>query len=93
MLVFQNLIVPAAKGAGMKVPPEDLLDKGNASGESTWDRNEYPHFFIFCILQLGRSMSSPTQHWENAKAIVKIPETDLRTMTAEMFIAAGVDLS
>lgn len=89
MIVFEGLIAVAAKKAGMKTPPEEQLDV-KVGG---WDKKDYPHFFVFCNLQLGRSMSSPNQHWENAKVIAAIPEEKLKTMTVEDFVAAGVDIS
>jgi hypothetical protein len=42
MLAFQSMLVPAAKEAGMKVPPDELLDE-----EDAWNKNDYPHFFVF----------------------------------------------
>lgn len=90
MLCFEMMLAQAAADAGMKVPPEEKMD---AKGVCAWDREEYPHFFIFCLLQLNRGMSSPDQHWNNAKAIAKIDGEALKTMTMADFAKAGVDLT
>lgn len=75
----------------MKVPPNELLDSDG--DESAWDKEDYPHFFIFCQLQLGRSMSSADQHWLNAKVIAGLDENKIKTMTFNDFVKAGVDMS
>ena len=58
MLAFPGMLVDAAEKAGMKVPQN--------ADEDSWSGNEYPHFYVFCKLQLGRIMR-PGEHWENAK--------------------------
>jgi hypothetical protein len=93
MLAFQSMIAKAATDAGMKVPPEDQLDVFDDTMNTVWTIEDYPHFGIFCHLQLARSMSSPNQHWENAKVIAAIPEEQLKTMLIQDFVAAGVDIT
>ncbi len=70
MLVFPGLIENAAREAGIAVPP-DVDD---------FDPDEFPHFHFFCVVQLGRSMNSHNEHWENAKVVAKIPEEKIRTI-------------
>lgn len=65
MLVFAGMIAKAAQDAGMKVPD-------NPDGD--WSPKEYPHFHVFCNVQLARPMVSPGEHWENAKIVAAIPE-------------------
>lgn len=86
MLAFESLIAQAATDAGMKTPPGELLDE-------EWSAEEYPHFRVFCNIQLGREMSRPNQHWDNAKVIAKIPDDRIKEMTLADLEAAGVELS
>lgn len=86
MLAFESLIVGAAEKAKMKVPPTEQIDK-------QWDTSEYPHFKVFCTIQLGRAMSNFTQHWTNAKLIAEIPDDRIRLITLEDLEALGVELA
>ena len=63
MMAFATMLVPAASAAGMTVPddPEDF------------NADEFPHFHVFCVLQLGKPMRTPGECWENAKVIAGIP--------------------
>jgi len=90
MLVFESMIAAAAEKAGMKVPPNELLDAKDK--ESSYSREEYPHFAVFSTLQLGRAMTGPTEHWDNAFVIAAIPEEEIRTMTLMDFAARGVTM-
>jgi hypothetical protein len=83
MLAFPEMLIPAAKKAGIKVPPaqESLVDM---------DAEEYPHFWVFCQVQLCRPMTSWTEHWDNAKVIAEIPLERLIKMTVNDFREAGV---
>lgn len=84
MLVFEGMLVDSAERAGMKIPPAEELD--TAPG---FDKDKYPHFYVYCLLQLGRSMDWD-EPWTNAKVIAGIPEDKLRAMTIEDFMAAGL---
>jgi hypothetical protein len=75
MIVFPNMLVPAAKEAGMPVP------------ENTHDM-EYPHFYVYCMLQLCRPVSWGN-HWKNAKIIAAVPKEKLMTMTEKDFNKLG----
>jgi hypothetical protein len=79
MFAFPGMIAPAAKKAGMKTPvdPDDF------------DGNEFPHFFVYCNLQLGRPMVFPGEHWENAKVVAAIPDDWIRSVTLEQMIERG----
>ena len=50
----------AAEQARMKHPDLELDEK--------WDAAEFPHFTVFCNVQLGRPITWG-EHWENAKII------------------------
>ena len=80
MIAFPGMLVPAAEKAKMKAPPDP----------NNFDKEEFPHFHVFCELQLCRPMLQLYEHWENAKAIARIPVEKLKTMTLEEFRGAGV---
>jgi len=84
MIVFPEMLIPAAKATDMKVPDE--LD------DSCLDdiKQDYPHFWVFCQIQLCRRMLNWSEHWDNAKVIAAIPEERLKAMTVADFISAGV---
>lgn len=85
-MAFPNMLATAAEQAGMKVPS----GKGvNLDDYGTWDKEAYPHFFIYCQLQLGRAIRLG-EHWENAKIIATIPEEKLKLMTIDEFRELGV---
>jgi hypothetical protein len=74
MLAFPGMLVDAAKQAGIKTPPNpDDFSKV---------KDEYPHFYVFCELQLGHTLyNGMTSHWDNAKIIADIPDDKIRTIT------------
>jgi hypothetical protein len=88
MMAFEVMLVGAATEAGMKVPPEGQLDQEDETKQ--FDKEEYPHFWVFCCLQLGRPMGSWSEHWDNAKIIADIPVEELKTMKLEDFLAKGL---
>lgn len=73
------MLVGAADQAGMKVPPDPEY----------FSSEEFPHFYVFCAVQLGRRME-PGEHWENAKVIAAIPEEEIRSVTLEKLIDKGL---
>jgi hypothetical protein len=81
MILFPSMLIRPAEKAGMKVP-----DLGNGEDFNT---EEYPHFNVFCTAQLGRRMSSWTEHWDNAKVISSIPEDKIRSITLRELIDLG----
>ena len=78
MIAFPSMIVDAAKNAGIKIP-SDLDD---------FDKNEFPHWYVFCALQLGRPMR-PGAQWDNAKVLAELSEDKIKSMTFEDFEQAG----
>lgn len=80
MLAFPEMLEAPAKQAGMKVPPNT----------ERFSKLKFPHFHIFCKLQLNRRMK-PGEQWNNAKVIAAIPEKELKKMTLEDFIAKGLE--
>lgn len=75
MLAFPSMIIEAAREARMKVP-----DIGGAEDE--FDAEEFPHFAVFCNVQLCRPMQWG-EHWENVKIIAKIPNDKIKNTTLE----------
>lgn len=79
MMAFPSMIEDAAREAGMKIP-DDV--------EAEFDPNEFPHWHVYCNLQLGRAVTWGN-HWENAKIVANAPEDKIRTMTEDDFCAMG----
>jgi hypothetical protein len=78
MIVFEGMLVPAAKEAGMKVPedPNDFKDE------------DYPHFAVFCSLQLCREMDW-NEPGHNAKVLMEFTEEEIKTATLEEVMEKG----
>lgn len=72
MIAFDFMLIPAAKEAGMKTPSEEQIERQN------FDKAEYPHWHVYCMLQLGRRMPSAQSHFENAQIIAAIPDNQIR---------------
>lgn len=85
MLAFPSMLYGAATQAGMKTPEFGDNDE--------YDREEFPHFAVFCAVQLGRRMSDMSEHWGNAKVIAEIPDDEIRSVTLEDLIGRGLSWS
>lgn len=85
MLAFPSMLGSAAEKAGINVPNFENL-------EDDWhfDPEEFPHFHVFCIAQLGRPMVSMGEHWENAKVIAAIPDDEIRSVSLEYLLDRGL---
>jgi hypothetical protein len=79
MIAMRELLVRPAKEAGMKVPT-DLHH---------FDPNEYPHWYVFCQMQIGRRIPTMSEHWNNAKIIAGIPDNKIEAVTCEGLMALG----
>lgn len=87
MIVFPGMLVDAAVQAGIKVPDDvDSIDN------MTFDTMEYPHFLVFCIVQLARPVAYHGEHWDNAKVIARVPEDRIRLVTIEDLINDGLSI-
>lgn len=75
------MLISAAEHAGMKTP---ILDKNDQ-----FNREEFPHFAVFCNAQLCRPMHSLNEHWENAKVIAEISDNEIRSVSIENLIGRG----
>lgn len=83
MLAFPSMITRAAKEAGMKIP--DL------SNTDEFDAKEFPHFQVFCSIQLCRPIdwqASEPEH--NSKIIASIPDDEIELVTLEKLLSMGI---
>lgn len=70
MMAFPSMLVDAAKKAKMSVPKDP----------DSFDANKYPHFHVFCQVQLCRPIKWG-EHWENAEIIAKISNDKIKKIT------------
>lgn len=84
MLAFPIMLVDAAEQAGIAIPPENQIN------DASYDRNQYPHWHVLCITQLGRRMQHG-EHFDNAVNLAKIDVETLRTMDVAALERAGVN--
>jgi hypothetical protein len=82
MLAFPRMLVEPAKKAGIRVP-EDV--------DKDYDKQKFPHWHVFCTVQLGATMPYPSVHWRNAEVIAKIPEDKIRILTLSDLQELGVE--
>jgi hypothetical protein len=80
MIAFPGMLIAPAKEAGMKIP----------ENADNFNSEEFPHFKVFCFVQLGRPMPFPTSHWENAKVVASIPQEKIFTITAGELLDMGI---
>jgi hypothetical protein len=80
MIAFEGLLIPHAEAAGMKVPPNP----------EEFDAAQYPHFRVFCNVQIGSPMPSPTAPSENARVIAKLTKAEVQTVTLERLVDLGL---
>lgn len=81
MLAYPEMLVGPAEKAGIKVPADI----------ENYDTHEYPHWHVYLILQLGRSLPSPTSHWTNAKVVASVPEDTIRKLNLADFREIGFE--
>lgn len=81
MIAISGMLVGPAENAGIKVP-KNVED---------YDKNEYPYWYVYTTMQLGRRMSNPSSHWSNAKIIVSIPEDKIKVIELGEVLAMGYD--
>jgi len=78
MIYFEEMLYNAAEEAGMKTPTKE-----------GWDKEEYPHFHVFCFMQLGESMPYSGCHWDNAKVIADLTDEEIKTITVDGLLDRG----
>ena len=89
MLVWPSLLIAPAKDAGMPCP-ESLGAKIDEDTEYGFSKTEFPHFAVFCKVQLGREMLSDTEHWENAKVVAAVSDEEIKTITIAQLVERGL---
>ena len=80
MIAFAGMLIGPAKEAGMKIP----IDADN------FNPKKYPHFDIFCKVQLGAPMPWATAHWENARLIASLSDKEIKTITYPQLMEKGL---
>lgn len=85
MLAFPSMLIGPATEAGMKTPIFGDNDD--------YDPNEFPHFHVFCAVQLGRRMADMGEHWKNAEVIAAISDEDIKSLTLEDLLSRGLSYS
>lgn len=83
MMAFPSMLISPAKDAGIKCPNLDVTNE--------WDTEQFPHFTVFCNLQLGRPMKMDGEQWRNAKIIATFTEEQIKVATLNDFLAAGLE--
>lgn len=81
MIAFPELLKKPAERAGILTPDDATRFEEYAE--------LYPHFFVFCRMQLGSPMPYPSVHYDNARIIAMFEEEDFLTLTDEDIINHG----
>jgi hypothetical protein len=79
MVAFHGMLAGPAVSAGIKLP-EDL---------ENYNTEEYPHWEVYCLLQLCRPLPYPAAHWDNAKIIASIPDDKIKKVTIAELVTFG----
>jgi len=82
MMAFPSMLAKPARDAGMKTPVFEGED-------DDFDSDKFPHFAVFCNIQLGRPMQWGEQ-FENAKIIAAIPNEKIRSIGFVELLAMGL---
>lgn len=82
MIAFPDMLLAPAQEAGIKTPPST----------ENYDKNEYPHFYVYSAVQLGSPMPRPTSHWHNARVIAEVPDDKIKTLSFENLQALSVEV-
>lgn len=82
MMAFPSMLTIHAEDAGIQVPTFEGED-------DEYDKNQYPHFHVFCTVQLGRAMDWD-EPWHNAPIIAAIPDDKIRTITIDELRELGI---
>ena len=81
MIAFAGMLCSAADKVGMKYPkdPDTYVE----------NKNEYPHFFVFCMAQLARPIRMGEQ-FDNAEIIAKIPDDKIMKVSLNDLLKLGI---
>lgn len=76
---FEGMLVNYIPDEFLSMLPENIEE---------YDKNEYPHWYVFCQLHLGRPIDTDDLE-NNAKIIFGLSEKEIRTMTIDQLISLG----
>lgn len=79
MIAFPAILVRPAEKAGINVPPDI----------ENYDSEEFPHWHVYLLMQIGATIPCPGAHWINADTIAAIPKEKLIYMTYQDLIDEG----
>ena len=82
MIAFPEMLVSSAKNAGINIP-KDL---------ENYNKIDYPHWHVYCTLQLGSPMPRPDSHGINAKIIASIAKDKITELTLDQIIELGFEI-
>jgi len=82
MIAFPELLVKPAQKAEIKVP-KDIKN---------YDTNDYPHWHVYNVVQLGKPLPNFSAHWYNAKIIAQIPKEKIMSITIDELIELGLQV-
>ena len=80
-----EMVIAAAKRADIAIPkhPENL---------EGYNAEEYPHWHVYTLLQLGAQISYPNVHFSNAKVVASIPKNEIVNFTLKNLLEEGFTL-
>ena len=79
MIAFPHMLAEAAKKAGMPVP----------ENPDNFDQDEFLHFHVFVVAQIGKSTRYHGEHWNNAKVIASLSDEEVKEIGIEGLIKKG----
>ena len=80
MIALPSVLANTADKAGIIVPEDP----------DNFDPEDYPHFYVFCCVQLGKAMKDPAEHFFNAKIIADLTEEQVKAVTLNELISKGL---
>lgn len=81
MYGFPSMLANAAEKAGISVPdePDNFED----------ERNNHPHFYVFCKCQLGQPLPFPGCHHNNARLISSLSVEEVKVISFDELLLKG----
>lgn len=79
MIAEPALLRKPAEEALISVPPD--LEK--------YDPEQYPHWDVFCIMQLGTPLPDWSAHFHNAEVIARIADDEIYHITRDDILKRG----
>lgn len=87
-LFFAGMLRPPAEAAGIKVP---IGEDGKV--DENYKPQEYPHWHVYCAIQLGAALPSWDAPWENARIIGRLTDDEVKTVDFNGLMAEGLRIS